>query len=193
MRAVHVGVGHDDDPLIAQILIRIFRARAAAQRQHKVGEFLVLRQLARRRARDIENFSAQGKHGLGIAVARLLGRAAGAVAFDQEDFRARRRIARAIRKLAGQAQLARRGLAGDFFFLLALQPVLGLIDHEIEQPVGFLRTFRQPMIEMVAHHILDQALRIGGGEFLLGLALKFRLADEDREHGAGRGHDVVGA
>ena len=39
----------------------------------------------------------------------------------------------------------------------------------------------------------DDALRFGGGEPVLGLALKFRLADEHRKHGAGAGHDVVGS
>ena len=50
----------------------------------------------------------------------------------------------------------------------------------------------QPMVEVVAHRLLDEALRVGGGELVLGLALEFRLADEDRQHGSRRRHHVVG-
>ena len=47
------------------------------------------------------------------------------------------------------------------------------------------------MIERVLDRLLDDLLRFGGGEPVLGLALEFRLADEHREHGAGAGHHVV--
>ena len=85
MGAVDIGVGHDDDALVAQIVVAIFRARAAAQRLHQIGQFLVLLQLAGRGAGHVQDLAAQGQDGLGGAVARLLGAAAGAVAFDQEN------------------------------------------------------------------------------------------------------------
>ena len=47
------------------------------------------------------------------------------------------------------------------------------------------------MVERILHRLLDDALRLGGGEAVLGLALEFRLADEDRQHAAGADHDVV--
>src|SRR5579864_8915926 len=47
------------------------------------------------------------------------------------------------------------------------------------------------MIERVLDRLLDDALRFGGGEPVLGLALEFRLADEDRKERAGPDHDVV--
>ena len=49
----------------------------------------------------------------------------------------------------------------------------------------------EPVIERVAHRLLDDALRFGGGEAVLGLALEFRLTHEHRQHAAGAGHDVV--
>ena len=47
------------------------------------------------------------------------------------------------------------------------------------------------MVERVLDRLFDDALRLGGGEPVLGLALEFRLADEHRQHGAGADHDVV--
>ena len=62
---------------------------------------------------------------------------------------------------------------------------------EIEQLVGLHRIAGEPMIERVLDRLLDDPLRLGGGETILGLALEFRLADEHRQHAAGAGHDVV--
>ena len=47
------------------------------------------------------------------------------------------------------------------------------------------------MVERVLHRLLDDALRLGGGEPVLGLALEFGLADERRQHAAGAEHHVL--
>ena len=49
MGAVDVGVGHDDDLVVAQIVVAVARAGAAAERLHEIGELLVLRELVARR------------------------------------------------------------------------------------------------------------------------------------------------
>ena len=48
------------------------------------------------------------------------------------------------------------------------------------------------MVEWVLDRLLDDALRLGGGEPILGLALEFRLAHEHRKHHGGAHHDVFG-
>ena len=78
MRAVDIGVGHDDDLLVAQVLVAIMRARPAAERLDEIGELLVLRELVLAGAGHVEDLAAQRQHRLRRAVARLLGRAAGA-------------------------------------------------------------------------------------------------------------------
>ncbi len=97
----------------------------------------------------------------------------------------------AIGELAGQAQLAHRALARDFLFLAAAQALFGALDHEVEQLVGLQRIAGEPMVERIAHRLLDDARGLGGREPVLGLALEFRLADEHREHGGGDRHHVV--
>ena len=96
----------------------------------------------------------------------------------------------AVGELAGQAKLARRGLARNVLFLAAADALLGAVDDEVEQLVGLRRIAGEPMVERVLDRVLDDALRLGGGEAVLGLALEFRLADEHREHAAGADHDV---
>src|SRR5256885_16904667 len=111
MRAVAIRVGHDDDALITQRLLAVMRADAAAERQRDIVEFLVGAHLVGRGARDIEDLAAQRQDRLRVAVARLFRRAAGAVALDEKDFGALGAVARAIRELPREAQLAGRALA----------------------------------------------------------------------------------
>ncbi len=97
----------------------------------------------------------------------------------------------AVGEFSRQTEFSHRGLARNILFLAAAQPLLGALDHEFEQLVGLRRIAGEPMVERVLDRLLDNALRFGGGEAILGLALEFRLADEHREHGAGADHDVV--
>ena len=192
MRAVDVGVGHDDDAVVAQILVAVFAARAAAERLDQVGDLLVGAELFAAGAGDVEDLAAQRQHRLAGAVARLLGRAAGRIAFDDEELGAGGRILRAVGKLAGQAQLAHRGLAADFLFLAAAHALVGALDHPFEQLRGFLRIVGEPMVERIAQCVFDDALRFDGRQLVLGLADEFRLADEDRQHARRRDHHVFG-
>ena len=66
------------------------RARLDADRDGDVVHFLRRQHLAGVDFPGVQDLAAQRHHGLELAVARLLGRAAGGIAFDQEQFRARR-------------------------------------------------------------------------------------------------------
>jgi hypothetical protein len=48
------------------------------------------------------------------------------------------------------------------------------------------------VVECIAQSLLYDTLRFGGRELVLGLADEFRFAHEDRQHGRGRDHDIVG-
>ena len=167
---------------VAQILLAILRAGAAADRLHQIGELRIGGELVLGGGSHVEDFSAQRKNRLGLAVARLLGAAAGRVALDDEQFGAFGGRIGAVGELAGQAQFLHRGLARDFLFGAAAQPLVGALDDEIQELVGLQRIARQPMVERVLDRLLDDALGLGGGEAVLGLALEFRLAHEYREH-----------
>ncbi len=190
--AVDVSVGHDDDALIAQVFDVEPAAGLDAQGQGQVRQFDVGAQLVGGGRGDVQDLAAQGQDGLGGAVAGLLGRAAGRVALDDEEFGALGGLTAAVRQLAGQAQLAGGGGALDFLVLAAAQAVLGAVDDEAEQGVGLLGAFGQPVVEGVAQQLFRQLLTLGRGQAVLGLALEFRVADEDGNQGARVGDDVLG-
>ena len=97
----------------------------------------------------------------------------------------------AIGELAGKAELAHRRLARDVLLLPPADALLGAVDDEGEEPVGLGRVAGEPMVEMIPHRVLDDALGLHRGELVLGLALELRLADEDGEECAGRRHHVI--
>src|SRR4051812_4465267 len=127
------------------------RAYAAAERQHDVAQFLVGAHLVGRRAGDVEDLAAQWQDCLGLAVARLLGRAAGAVALDEKALGAAGAVARAIGELARQPQFAGGALARHFALLAPPLPLLRALGDAIEQDPAGRRVGTEPMIEMIAN------------------------------------------
>ncbi len=194
MRAVDIGVGHDDDALVAQIAGVAVLARAAAEREHQIGNLAVRADLGRCRAGDVQDLAADGQDRLCLAVARLLGAAAGRIALDNEQFGAFGAVGGAIGELAGQAELAARGrgLALHLALGLAAQAIVHPFEDEAQQRAAPVHVIGQEMVEMVAHRALDQRAGLGAGQPVLGLALELRLADEQAEHQLGAADDVVG-
>ena len=192
MRAIDIGVRHDDHPAIPQSVAVEPVPHPTSQRLDQVLQLLVLPQLVGRGAGDVQDLAAQWQHRLRLPIARLLGRPAGAVAFHQEDLGLGGVLARAVGQLARQAQLARRRLAGGVLALLAPQPLLGPVDHEGQQIVRLRRVAGEEMVEPVAQRGLDQPRRIRAGQLFLGLALELRIADEDRQLGGHRRQQVLG-
>ncbi len=87
VRAVDVGVGHDHDLVIAQLgEVEFLAADAGAERLDDGPDLAAGEHPVEARAFDVEQFTAQGKDRLVLAVAALLGRAAGGIALDQEQF-----------------------------------------------------------------------------------------------------------
>src|SRR5436309_3247499 len=110
-----------------------------------------------------------------LQIARLLRRAAGAVALDEKNFGALGAVARAIREFPRQAQLAGRALARHLALLAPTLALFGALGDAVEQYAACRRVGAEPMIEMVPQRGLDDARRLGGSEALLGLTLELRV------------------
>ena len=83
VRAVDVGVGHDDDLVIARLVDLELFLDAAADRGDDRADFLVRQHLVDARLLDVDDLAAQRQDRLEVALASLLGRAAGRVALDE--------------------------------------------------------------------------------------------------------------
>jgi hypothetical protein len=84
MGAVDVGVGHDDDAVIAQLVGVEILADAGAERSNQRSDLLARQHLVDPRAFDIEDLAPQRQHRLKLAITALLGGAAGGIALHDE-------------------------------------------------------------------------------------------------------------
>lgn len=114
MRAVHVGVGHDDNLVVPQlVVIGVLLADARAHRGDERLDFLVGEHLVEAGAFRVQDLASQGQNGLRVRVAPLLGRTACGVTFHDEQFGIRRVLALAVGQLAGQRVVRKGALAAD--------------------------------------------------------------------------------
>src|SRR5690606_15463244 len=79
--AVDVGVGHDDDAVVAQLVDVEIGADAGTQCGDQGGDLFAGDQAVEARLLDVQYLAAQRQNGLELAVAALLGRATRGVPF----------------------------------------------------------------------------------------------------------------
>ena len=104
VRAVDVGVGHQDDLAVANLGgVEVVLADAAAERGDHGADFFVAQHLVVARLLHVEDLALERQDGLEAAIAALLGGAAGALALDQVEFAAIGIALGAVGQLAGQA------------------------------------------------------------------------------------------
>ena len=195
MRAVHVGVGHDDDLMVARLFeVEVVEADAGSDGGDHGADFVVGEHFVEPRLLDIDHFSLHGKNGLVLALAPLLGGAARGVALHNEEFGASRVAAGAVGQLAGQTAAFERALFPREIARLARRVArLGRHDRLVDDRAGHLRVFLEVGAELLVDDLLDNALHLAVAELGLGLPLELRIGNLDAEHAGDALADVVPA
>ena len=188
MLAVGIGVREDADAVIAQPR-DVIRGGLDTERDRDVVHFLRGEQLAGRDLPGVEDLAAQWHHGLELAVARLLGGAAGGITLDQEEFRTRGILAGAVGELAGQRRAAHDALARDL--LARLDALLRVCDGEPRDSLARFRVLVEPEHELVLDDPRDEGRRLAGSQAFLGLPGELRIAHLRRQHVARIVPDVL--
>ena len=134
VRAVHVGVGHDDDLAVAAFGEVHFVADARPDGRDHAADLFVGQHFVFARLVGVDDLAAQRENGLILADAAALGAAAGRIALDQIQFALVDFAAGAVAEFAGQSAAAERafafadqlpGLAGAFAGLGRQQALSG--------------------------------------------------------------------
>ena len=183
MRALHIGVRHDDDLVVAQFRQIELIANAGAERGDKRADLCAREHLVDARPLHVQDLAAQRQSGLETSLARLRGAAAGRVALDKKDFRLRRIALLAIGELAGQGRHIQRafapcqlaGLAGRFAGGRGLHDLL----HDVAR---FARVLLEPLRQPLGHDALHHGAYFRGDELVFRLAGKLGVGNLHRQH-----------
>ena len=183
MRAVHVGVGHDDDAVVAQLGdVEVFGADAAAERRDHRLDFVAAEHLVEAGLLDVQNLALERQDGLEPPVAPLLGRAAGRFTLDDVEFALGRVALLAVGQLAGQRAAVERALAPHEIARLARRFARARgVDGLADDPPRDRRVLFEVRAQFVVDDGLDDALDLGVAELRLRLAFELRLRNLDAD------------
>ena len=112
MGTVHIGIGHQDDAVVAQLGRGRNRSSMPVPRavmMARISSWASI--LSGGGLFHVQNFTAQGQDGLETAVAALFGGAAGGFTFHQVQFAVRGVFLGAVGQLAGQGAAIQAALS----------------------------------------------------------------------------------
>ena len=114
VRAVHIGIRHDNDLVVTQLRdVKILVDAGAEGRDHGL-DFLVLVDAFLSRLLDVQNFAAERQNRLRRPASGRLGGAACGISLDQENLTVLRILVGAVRQLSGQSHAVQcRFAAGE--------------------------------------------------------------------------------
>ena len=194
MGAVHVGVGHEHDLVVAGLGEVEVLADAGAHGGDDGLDLDVLERLVQPRLLDVQDLAPDGQDGLEGAVAGLLGRAAGRVALDDEQLRLARVARGAVGQLARQrGRLEQRLAPGQLAGVAGRHAGPGGLDALDHDRLGLGAVLLEPLVQGPVGGLLDEPLDVGVAELGLGLALELGLAQLHRDDRGQALADVVPA
>ena len=157
-------------------------ADPGAQRGDQRPDLGEAEHLVQARLLDVQDLAAQGQDRLGAPVAPLLGRAAGAIALDDEELGERGVLLLAVGELAGQRARVERALAPHELAGLARRLARPRrLDDLLDDLARDARVLLEVRAELFVDDLLDPGLDLGGDELVLGLRGELRVLDLDRD------------
>jgi hypothetical protein len=194
VRAVHVGVGHDDDAVVAQLVdvevvaalpVRRWPCRCRCPGGDQREDFVAGQQLFVAGFFHVQDLAAQGQDGLEFAVAALLGRAAGGVTLDDVDFAHRRVFFLAVGQFAGQAHAVEHAFAaGHFAGLAGGFAGAGGFDDLAADDLGVVGALLQVVGQQLGHDVFHRGAHFAGHQLVFGLAAELGLGHLHAQHAA---------
>ena len=184
MRAVDIGIGHDDDFVVAQFLdIEFVAANARAQRHNQRADLIGGQHFVKARPFDIQNLAAQRQNRLIFTRPALLGRSARRITLHDEELGFGRVFFLTIGEFPRQGadvqrRLAPRQIAG-FASRFARRSGLDDFHHDL---LGFFGMLFKPFGQFLCHQTFDHGTNLGRDQLVFGLGREFRVRHFDRQN-----------
>src|ERR671911_1371187 len=189
--SVHVGVGHDDDLVVAHLLEIEALPHPGAYRADQglylgVGEDLVDVGLL-----HVEDLAPQRQDGLEVSVPPAFGRSAGRVALDDVELAPGRVLGRAVGELARQRRALQVALADLLPHRPGREPGPRSLQRLVDYGLGLTRMLLQKLGKITVGHALHETLDLRVPELGLGLSLELGLLQLDGDDRGQSLPDVV--
>ena len=183
MGAVHVGIGHDDDPVVAELgNIEVVLADAGPHGGDQGADLLGGEHLVEAGLFHVEDLPLEGQDRLEFPVTPLLCAASGRIALHQIEFAERRVLFLAVGQLAGEVGDVQRPLApGQLPRLAGRFPSPCGLDGFADDLPGDLGILLQEDRQLFVHHRFHKPLDLRIPQLGLGLPLELGLGDLDRD------------
>ena len=176
MRTVDVGIGHDEDFVVAHLGDVELIPDAGAQRRDDRHQLVVAVHAVGAGFLNVEHLAPQRQNRLDVRIAPLLGRASGRVALHNEQLGLAGVFFVAVGQLAGHAVCLQRALAAhQVARFLRRGARAGGLGRFLQNCLGDGRVFLKILAQRLVHKAGDQRLDVGVAQLGLGLALELRL------------------
>ena len=184
MGAVHIGIRHNNDLVVPQLVLVELLTDTCAQRDNDGLQLVVAVDLVHPRLLHVEHLAPQGQDGLEPAVAPRRGGAACGVALHNVQLRQLGVILVAVPELIRHGRAAQHRLAADGLPRLACRlPGAvgghGLVQNGARHHRMLLQIHRQLVVDDAVHQRAD----VGVAQLGLGLSLELRLRQLHGDHG----------
>src|SRR6185437_12377055 len=177
VRSVHICVGHDDDPVVAQLLEIELIADVRADRGDDRLDLRIREDFVDPVLLGVDHLAAQGQDRLKGAVPGVDGGAAGRVALDEVELGGRWIVDRAVRELARERHAVERALtAGQLARLAGRLARIPRRDRLVDDLLRLGRVFLEELGQLDVDGLLDEATHPWVAELRLRLPLELRLA-----------------
>ncbi len=192
--AVHVGVRHEDDLVIPRardverflvrlVAVFLLSTNAGAERQNQRADFVAGQHFVEASFLDVENLALERENRLELAIAPLLGGAAGRISLDDEQLAQRGIFLGAIGQFPRQAASVQGTFPADELFGLAgCFAGTGRIYRLTDDLAGNGRILFKIGTEGLVDRRLDDALHLAVAQLRLRLPFELRIADLHTHH-----------
>ena len=184
MRAVDVGIRHNDDFVITKLGNVKIIADAGAERQNDRRQFIVADNFVDAGFFDVEHFAPKRQNRLNVAVAPLFGGAAGGIALDDINFGVFGVAVDAVRQFAGQGVALERGFSSGAVprFPRGFSGARS-VQSLVENRLGDGRVFFKIGHHFVIDHFGDKPGHFGVAEFPFCLPFKLGFGQFYADYG----------
>jgi hypothetical protein len=191
MGAVDIGVGHDDDLVIAQVVDVELGAHADAKRLTQIVDFLIGAQLPEAAPSTFRILPRKGSSACVVRSRAILAEPPAESPSTMNSSVPSRFLAEQSTSLPGRRSFCVAVLRAVSFSCLRRRRSSARRTRKSRIAPADFGIRRQPVVEMVAHGAFDQPLGLDRGQPVLGLADEFRLADEAGHQRAAAGQQIL--